>query len=53
MKVERIPSIPRGMTYLEHHGKVMNEKKTIRRKQHWNRNYDCNVPETAARNGKE
>ena len=28
-KVERRPSIPRGMTYLVHRGKVMNEKKTI------------------------
>ena len=28
-EVERRSSIPRGMTYLVHHGKVMNEKKTI------------------------
>ena len=28
-EVERRSLIPRGMTYLVHHGKVMNEKKTI------------------------
>ena len=28
-EVERRSSIPRGMTYLVHQGKVMNEKKTI------------------------
>ena len=28
-KVERISSIPRGMMYLVHQGKVMNEKKTM------------------------
>ena len=40
-EVERKSSIPRGMTYLVHQGKVMNEKKTNNRtKQHWNRNCD-------------
>ena len=29
-EVERRSSIPRGMTYLVHQGKVMNEKKTKR-----------------------
>ena len=39
-EVERRSAIPRSMTYFVHHGKVLNEKRNNRRKQHWNRNYD-------------
>ena len=39
-EVERRSAIPRSMTYLVHHGKLLNERKNNRRKQHWNRNHD-------------
>ena len=39
-EVERRSAIPRSMTYLVHHGKLLNEKKNNRRKQHWDRNHD-------------
>ena len=38
-EVERRSTIPRSMTYLVHHGKVLNGKNN-RRKQHWNTNND-------------
>ena len=52
-EVERRSSIPRGMMHLVHHGKVLNEKKTIEENNKWSRSYKRNVPENTRRNGKK
>ena len=49
-EVERKSSIPRGIPCTPR--KSDEWKENNRGKQHWDRNYDRNVPETAGRNGK-